>query len=102
MNLSSLPTHSSSYSSSSSSAIPDLRSTLGAPYRLSTTDDRVFLGTFACIDKEKNLVLVNADEWRFEQGAWRERYVGMIMVPWEMVRGVECMLGAGGDEELYT
>ncbi|EJT99102.1 hypothetical protein DACRYDRAFT_39269, partial [Dacryopinax primogenitus] len=58
--------------------------------RLSITDGRVFIGTFACIDKEKNLVLINADEYRFEEGRWMDRYVAMIMVPWDLVKTVEC------------
>jgi len=88
-------------SSAPSSAVDELRSTLSATYRVGVTDGRVFLGTFACIDKEKNMILINADEYRFEEGRWMDRYVGMIMLPWDLVKTVECMLGSG-DDDLYS
>ncbi|KZT61869.1 hypothetical protein CALCODRAFT_446873 [Calocera cornea HHB12733] len=86
---------------STASAVDELRSTLSANYRVSINDGRVFMGTFACIDKEKNMVLINADEYRFEEGRWMDRYVGMIMLPWEIVKTCECMLG-NADDNLYS
>jgi small nuclear ribonucleoprotein (snRNP)-like protein len=44
--------------------IKRLRSYLYINLRIKITDGRVFIGTFMCIDKEKNIVLAQAEEFR--------------------------------------
>ena len=71
--------------------------------RVGIADGRVFVGVFACIDKGKNIVLVNTEEFRIGSqpgslGA-RGRYVGMVMVPWKYVVTVEA---ENDDENLYS
>ncbi|KAF8525109.1 hypothetical protein BU17DRAFT_8169, partial [Hysterangium stoloniferum] len=61
-----------------------LKSLMGRTWRITILDTRIFVGTLACTDKEKNIILINADEYR--RGEARDgRYVGMIMVPWKWV-----------------
>jgi small nuclear ribonucleoprotein (snRNP)-like protein len=45
-------------------ALTSLRLLLGSTLRITITDTRVFTGTFVCTDKERNIILANADEWR--------------------------------------
>lgn len=61
-----------------------LSTTLRLTYRITIQDGRVFLGNFACIDREKNVVLTNAEEHR-EDLTPNGRYVGLIMIPWRWV-----------------
>ena len=73
-----------------------LRSTL----RVSVTDNRVFLGTFAGTDKLLNILLINTDEYRVGPDAGPDgadgRYVGQVMIPWRLVVRVE--LRTEGDQ----
>ncbi|CAG8486588.1 8404_t:CDS:2 [Ambispora gerdemannii] len=57
--------------------IAKLRSYLNLKARISVSDDRVFNGTFVCIDKYKNIILANTEEFRGVE----KRYVGLVMVP---------------------
>jgi N-alpha-acetyltransferase 38, NatC auxiliary subunit len=95
-------------------AINALRNLLGSTLRISIQDtsNRVFLGTFVCTDKARNIVLANAEEYRIERVAVRRstitegeveehgeeaeetfeqkgRYVGMVMIPWRYIIDVE-------------
>lgn len=92
-----------------------LKGMLKQTIRVSVTDGRVFLGTFAGTDKQLNLLLINADEYRLGPDAGPEgleaRYVGQIMVPWRLVVRVEGKLGGpqtqgrpsdSDDESMYT
>lgn len=65
-------------------ALEVIRSTLRLTYRISITDGRIFLGTFASLDKAKNIVLLNAEEYRPEN-IDKTRYVGLIMIPWRWI-----------------
>jgi len=69
-----------------------MQSYLQKPIRISTTDGRVFLGTFAGTDKPLNLLLSNAEEYKPAKsggGMLEGRYVGMVLVPWRLVVKVE-------------
>lgn len=65
-----------------------LKSTLRMTYRITIKDGRIFLGMFACTDKEKNIVLTNAEEFRIENLS-KGRYVGLIMIPWRWITKAE-------------
>ncbi|KIJ45230.1 hypothetical protein M422DRAFT_167032 [Sphaerobolus stellatus SS14] len=94
---------------SSSDAVQRLNSLLGCTWRITIQDKRIFIGTLACTDKKKNVVLVNADEYRQGEST-NGRYVGMIMIPWRWVTKAEVEWTAyaqnrnvgANDETLYT
>lgn len=81
-----------------------LRSYLSKLMRIGIADGRVFIGMFACIDKDRNLVLVNTEEFRVDESQAQQspsnggRYVGMVMIPWKHVVSAE----VEGDDDLYT
>ncbi|KAI8085202.1 uncharacterized protein BX664DRAFT_338800 [Halteromyces radiatus] len=54
-----------------------LRSYLNFKARIQITDGRIFIGTFVCVDKQKNIILAQAEEFRQEE----RRLVGLIMIP---------------------
>ncbi|KAF8891551.1 hypothetical protein CPB85DRAFT_1230761 [Mucidula mucida] len=81
--------------------------------RITTTDNRIFLGTFAGTDQPLNLVLVNAEEFRMAVRVAHEtemrlenadgRFVGQILVPWKMIAKVEASIaGQYGSDEEYS
>ncbi|KAF8917544.1 hypothetical protein CPB85DRAFT_1214837 [Mucidula mucida] len=81
--------------------------------RITTTDNRIFLGTFAGTDQPLNLVLVNAEEFRMAVRVAHEtemrlenadgRFVGQILVPWKMIVKVEASIaGQYGSDEEYS
>lgn len=75
-------------------AIDAVKGLLNEPLRIRTSDGRMFVGTFVCMDKQLNIVLTNTDEHRVMPGATakvneRGRYVTMVMVPWRLVVKVE-------------
>jgi small nuclear ribonucleoprotein (snRNP)-like protein len=41
-----------------------LRSYLNFKARIEISDGRIFIGTFVCIDKQKNIILAQAEEHR--------------------------------------
>ncbi|CEG70932.1 hypothetical protein G6F70_000682 [Rhizopus microsporus] len=57
--------------------IQQLASYLNFQARITITDGRIFIGTFMCVDKQKNVILANTKEYR---GA-EERLVGLVMIP---------------------
>ncbi|KZT35456.1 hypothetical protein SISSUDRAFT_975197, partial [Sistotremastrum suecicum HHB10207 ss-3] len=75
----------------SASGLDQLKSLLGLPLRICIADSRVFLGTFASTDREKNIVLTNTEEYRIENdlSISRGRFVGMVMVPWKYIVKIE-------------
>lgn len=74
--------------------IQKLASYLNFQARIKITDGRIFVGTFMCIDKQKNVILANTKEYR---EGWflvikvqlliylleEERLVGLVMIPGE-------------------
>ncbi|KAK0444939.1 uncharacterized protein EV420DRAFT_1277254 [Desarmillaria tabescens] len=58
--------------------------------RITVTDGRVFIGSFAGTDKPLNILLVNTEEFRIGPDENPDgRFVGQIMVPWHLVVKVE-------------
>ena len=95
-------------------AIDAVKSLLNRSMRIRTSDGRIFIGTFVCVDKQLNVVLTNTDEYRVtpradandngttEKVDERGRYVTMVMVPWRLVvkieaRNLDTMKGLRGD-----
>ncbi|KAF8147286.1 hypothetical protein B0H34DRAFT_629344, partial [Crassisporium funariophilum] len=73
-------------------ALHTLKTLLRQVLRITTTDGRIFLGTFAGTDAPLNVVLVNAEEYRVRGGVLVSedgRYVGQVLVPWRLVVRVE-------------
>lgn len=77
-----------------SSALDMLRSTLSQYYKITIQDGRYFIGSFACIDRDKNMILTNTEEYRtFRPGEPpKARFVGMVMIPWKWVVKAEVEL----------
>ncbi|CAG8774925.1 18378_t:CDS:1, partial [Acaulospora morrowiae] len=44
--------------------IRQLRSYLNLKARITASDERLFFGTFMCIDKHKNIILAQTEEFR--------------------------------------
>ncbi|KAL9083111.1 MAG: hypothetical protein Q9159_005985 [Coniocarpon cinnabarinum] len=83
-------------------AVPDnqksvnyLESLLGQQLRIHISDGRIFVGQFKCTDKEANVILSNAMEFRSvkqkdsDNEEMRSRLVGLIVVPGPHIRKVE-------------
>ncbi|KAF8811384.1 hypothetical protein BYT27DRAFT_7029053, partial [Phlegmacium glaucopus] len=73
-----------------------LQSFLQCLLRITTIDNRIFLGAFAGTDKPLNIILINAEEYRISQGPGQRvkfnengRYVGQVLLPWKMIAKVE-------------
>ena len=72
------------------SALDQVHGLLRQLVRITVTDGRIFIGTFAGTDKPLNIILVNAEEFRLGPGQNPDgRYVGQIMVPWKIVVKLE-------------
>ena len=65
----------------------DLRLRLDSPLRVGLTDGRVIAGTFVCFDKQRNVLLVDAQEWRWVAAVSgdvperAQRQLGIVLVP---------------------
>ncbi|CAG8755307.1 4474_t:CDS:2 [Acaulospora morrowiae] len=57
--------------------IRQLRSYLNLKARITASDERLFFGTFMCIDKHKNIILAQTEEFRGVE----KRFVGLVMIP---------------------
>ncbi|KAI8093948.1 hypothetical protein BDF21DRAFT_331112 [Thamnidium elegans] len=57
--------------------IKQLTSYLNFKSRVKITDGRTFIGTFVCIDKEKNIILAHTEEFL----GTGKRMVGLVMIP---------------------
>ncbi|KAG1725587.1 uncharacterized protein EDB91DRAFT_1062148 [Suillus paluster] len=77
----------SSTDKSPSNTITALKSLLTNTLRITTTDNRVFIGTFMGTDQLLNIILVNTEEYILGNEA--SRFVGQIMLPWRLVLHVE-------------
>jgi small nuclear ribonucleoprotein (snRNP)-like protein len=89
-------------------AVQEIKALLTRFLRITTTDGRVFIGTFAGTDKPLNIILINAEEYRFSEPGVGSigRFVGQVIFPWKIVVKVEAQVGPAGrrqqaDNELY-
>ncbi|OSD05677.1 hypothetical protein PYCCODRAFT_1423193 [Trametes coccinea BRFM310] len=82
-----------------------LKGLLKQTLRVTVTDGRIFIGTFAGTDKQLNILLISADEYRVGPDAGADgadgRYVGQVMVPWRLVVRVEARMGNGPMRAAY-
>ncbi|CAE6416258.1 unnamed protein product [Rhizoctonia solani] len=85
-----------------SDRVQELNSLLAKTLRVAIQDGRSFIGTFACIDREKNIVLSSTDEYPPPPSLDGPRFVGLIMVPWRYVVSVELEVILGQDADPYT
>ena len=72
--------------------VQQLRALFNQMLRVTIRDGRVFLGTFAGTDKLLNILLLNADEYRFappQHANPHGRFVGLILIPWRLVAKAE-------------
>ncbi|KAI8364580.1 hypothetical protein BD560DRAFT_402795 [Blakeslea trispora] len=65
--------------------IRKLQSYLNFKSRVRISDGRVFIGTFVCIDKDKNMILAQTEEFRGTE----KRLVGLVMIPGKHLVKVE-------------
>lgn len=79
--------------------VKELRSCLNFKARVHISDGRVFIGTFVCTDKQKNIILAHTEEFRGRRlsdiptrrpysslsrlflFAGEQRLVGLVMIP---------------------
>ena len=87
---------SQNYSAPNLTALESLQSLLQQLLRITTVDDRIFMGIFAGTDKPLNIILVSAEEYRLFQNPGQKvevigdgRYVGQVLLPWKMIVKVE-------------
>ncbi|THH33596.1 hypothetical protein EUX98_g570 [Antrodiella citrinella] len=88
-------------------ALAQVKQLLHKSLRITIDDGRIFLGTFAGTDKQLNILLINADEFRLsplEHANPNGRFVGLVMVPRRMIVRVEAPLTAdgGGERDMYA
>ncbi|KAI8360890.1 hypothetical protein EDC96DRAFT_464505 [Choanephora cucurbitarum] len=67
--------------------IRKLESYLNFKSRVRISDGRVFIGTFVCIDKDKNIILAHTEEFRGSE--YEKRLVGLVMIPGKHLVKVE-------------
>ncbi|KAG9084384.1 hypothetical protein FS749_005273 [Ceratobasidium sp. UAMH 11750] len=77
--------------------VRDLQWLLSKTLRITIQDGRSFVGTFACIDREKNIVLSSTEEYpALPHSDDGPRFIGLIMVPWRWVVQVELEISREG------
>ena len=75
---------------SSSTSHCSIRGLLQQLLRITVTDGRIFIGSFAGTDQPLNILLINAEEFRIGPNENANgRYVGQVVVPWKLVVKVE-------------
>ncbi|KAK4057015.1 hypothetical protein OIO90_001915 [Microbotryomycetes sp. JL221] len=83
-------------------AIAQLTKMLGSTWRVTITTGRTFIGQFACLDKQGNLVLENTTEYydqlvddnmeswsAFNEFQHQGRHVGMVLIPYRHCKTIE-------------
>ncbi|KAF8060892.1 hypothetical protein FPV67DRAFT_311583 [Lyophyllum atratum] len=71
-------------------ALTRLKALLRQVVRVTVSDGRIFIGTFAGTDQPLNILLVNAEEYRLGLEENPDgRYVGQVVIPWKLVLKVE-------------
>jgi small nuclear ribonucleoprotein (snRNP)-like protein len=73
-----------------SSALDRLKRLLRQTLRVTISDTRIFIGTFAGTDQALNIILINTEEYRVGLEERPDgRYVGQVVIPWRLVTKVE-------------
>jgi len=86
---------------------PELQTYIDQTLRVTTTDNRFFVGELKCTDRDKNLILAQTSEYRYpsrqevlaqEQEAdergrvkvdLRSRFIGLVVVPGNVITKIE-------------
>mmetsp|Transcript_12946 Transcript_12946/g.39522 ORF Transcript_12946/g.39522 Transcript_12946/m.39522 type:complete len:94 (-) Transcript_12946:928-1209(-) len=72
----------------------EVRQMLDSPLRVGLTDGRIVFGRFACLDKQRNILLTDARESRRMNGdaasERRERHLGTVLIPRRWVATCHC------------
>ncbi|KAJ7714582.1 hypothetical protein DFH07DRAFT_863302 [Mycena maculata] len=69
-----------------SAAVELLKGLLCETLRVTVTDGRIFVGSFAGTDQPLNILLLNTDEFRLGPDENPDgRYVGQVLIPWKLV-----------------
>jgi N-alpha-acetyltransferase 38, NatC auxiliary subunit len=80
----------SSRSCDSSPALDCLKRLLHQTLRVTISDTRIFIGSFAGTDQSLNIILINTEEYRLRlEESSDGRYVGHVVIPWRLVTKVE-------------
>jgi N-alpha-acetyltransferase 38, NatC auxiliary subunit len=58
-----------------------LKSFLTKKMRIEISDGRVFIGNLICLDNQKNIVLLNTNEYTLNGDKEYKRMVGQVMIP---------------------
>ena len=66
---------------SESSVVERVKGMMGRQLRVHLTDGRVVMGLFDCVDKQGNVILDRALEWKSLAELETERSVGYVLVP---------------------
>ncbi|KAJ6573799.1 hypothetical protein DFH09DRAFT_915862 [Mycena vulgaris] len=78
-------------------AVERLKGLLCENLRVTITDGRVFIGSFAGTDQPLNILLLNTDEFRLGPDENPDgRYVGQVLIPWKLVVKAEVQTGGSG------
>ncbi|KAF8233399.1 hypothetical protein L208DRAFT_896471 [Tricholoma matsutake] len=73
-----------------SPALDRLKGLLRQTLRVTISDTRIFIGSFAGTDQVLNIILINAGEYRFGlEENFDGRFVGQVVIPWRLVTKVE-------------
>ncbi len=73
-------------------SVQQLKDLLRGTLRITTTDGRVFLGTFVGTDTQLNVLLASTDEFRLaplDSANLDGRFVGLVMIPRKQVVRIE-------------
>lgn len=71
-------------------ALDCLKKLLRQPIRVTISDTRIFIGSFAGTDQTLNIILINTEEYRLGlEENLVGRYVGQVVIPWRLVTKIE-------------
>lgn len=85
-----LSSHPLESTSKSSHALDRLKALLRQVVRVTISDGRIFIGSFAGTDQPLNILLINAEEYRLGLEENPDgRYVGQVVIPWRLIVKVE-------------
>jgi small nuclear ribonucleoprotein (snRNP)-like protein len=98
MDLSSQPSHNPC---DPPPALDRLKHLLRKTVRVTISDARIFIGSFAGTDQTLNIILINTEEYRLGlQDDPGGRYVGQVVIPWRLVTKVEGEIMEDGRHQL--
>lgn len=82
-------------------SVKELKGLLRRTLRVTTTDGRIFIGTFVGTDTQLNILLASTDEFRLaplDSVNLDGRFVGLVMIPRRLVIKIEVHGGRNTSE----